>query len=89
MNKFLNSNDSGMALMVIATSLCDKYDEWITDPNILNVVDLQKNSICVGLKQLYPTINDKITQSIALAFTMYFVLAVQEVNSNFIDYSVD
>ncbi len=80
-----NSKNSGMMLMIIATSLCNKYDEWKNDINIMSIVDLNSNSICVGLKKIYPTIEDKITQSIALAFTMYFIITMQD-NYNNCDY---
>lgn len=62
----------GLTVMVIATTLCNKYDEWKNDENYMKIVDLNKNSICVGLKKLYPMIEDKVTQSIALAFSFHF-----------------
>lgn len=78
MNIFLPPTNNGMMLMVIATSLCNRYDEWKTDANIMNIVDLDNNSICVGLKTIYPSIETKVIQSIALAFTMYFVILIQD-----------
>ena len=78
MNKLLDSDNSGVAMMVIATSLCNKYDEWSTNLNIMNSVDIKTNTICIGLKELYPTIDDKVVQSIALAYTMYFVILIQD-----------
>lgn len=68
----------GMTLMFIAANLCDKYDEWKNDSNLMNIVDLNTNSICIGLKQMYPSISDKIRQCMALAFSMYFFLLISE-----------
>lgn len=78
MDLFLASSNSGMTLMVIATSLCNRYNEWCTDSKIMDVVNVQTNTICIGLKQMYPLIEDKVAQSIALAFTMYFVITIQD-----------
>lgn len=77
---FLTSknNNNTMTFMVIVTSLCNKYDEWKNDSNIMSIVDLNTNSICIGLKQMYPSIDDKVVQSIALAFTTYFVILYQD-----------
>lgn len=77
MNIFSDTENSGMTLMIIATSLCNKYEEWKNDSNIMKIVDVNKNSICVGLKNVYPTMDMKVMQSIALAFTMYFVILLQ------------
>jgi hypothetical protein len=69
----------GMTLMFIAANLCDKYDEWKNDSNLMNIVDLNTNTICIGLKQMYPLISDKIRQCMALAFSMYFFILISEV----------
>ncbi len=78
MNISSNQKNTGMTFMVIATSLCSKYDEWKNDANIMTIVDLNTNSICIGLKEMYPSIDTKVVQSIALAFTMYFVITIQD-----------
>lgn len=75
MNK-LDLTNSGMAIMFLATSLCERYDEWKDDLNMTTVADLNTNSICLGLKEMYPMITDRVRQSMALAFSMYFYLLV-------------
>ncbi len=94
MNLFSTPRNSGMMLIVIATNLCNRYDEWKNDTNIMNIVNLDTNSICIGLKKIYPFIDTKVVQSIALAFTMYFVILIQDdlqeknIDTGY-DYSVD
>ena len=75
MNMQMHTN-SGMTLMVIATSLCNKYDEWKNNEKLMNLVDINTNSICMGLKDMYPEIDNKVIQSIGLAFSIYIYLLV-------------
>lgn len=63
-----------ITFIIIATSLCNRYEEWKLDKNIMDIVDVNNNTICKGLIKLYPNIEHKILQSIALAFTMYFLI---------------
>lgn len=82
MNNLLNTQNGYLTLIVIATSLCDRYDEWKHNDEILKIVNLNDNVICNGLKQLYPSMDNKTVQSIALAFSIYF-LFLTESKSNY------
>ena len=85
MNTDSEKENTGMTMMIIATSLCAKYDEWKNDTNIMKIVDVNKNSICIGLKNIYPTMETKVMQSIALSFTMYFIILLQQNKQNQMD----
>jgi len=66
-----------MNFTVIATSVRNNYDEWCNNSDIMNVLDVEKNTICKGLLKSYPDINIKVVQSIALAFTIFFYLFIE------------
>lgn len=68
--------------MIIATNLCSKYDKWKNDLNVINIVNMETNSICIELKKIYGNLEDKTIQSIALAFSMYFCLLLTGDESN-------
>lgn len=72
----IDLENSGMTIMYLATSLCEKYDDWKNDENFATVADLNTNSICLGLKNMYPKISDRVRQSMALAFSLYFYLLI-------------
>lgn len=97
MEKFFDQDNSFVAMIVIATSLTNRYDEWSSDDNIMGIVDINKNSICVGLKEMYPELDNKIVQSIALAFTIYMMMSIEfnenktitEINNNNINDTIE
>lgn len=81
----IDSENCGMTIMYLATSLCEKYDEWKTDENFIKVADANTNKICLGLKELYPHITNRVMQSIALAYSLYFYLLVNSETNKFND----
>jgi hypothetical protein len=57
-------------ILIMATSFCGKYDEWKDNPDIINVLNMNSNSFCKTLKIKYPDAEDKVIQSISLAYLM-------------------
>lgn len=81
----MDLENCGMTIMYLATSLCEKYDEWKTDENFIKVADTNTNKICLGLKELYPHITDRVMQSITLAYSLYFYLLINNETNKFND----
>lgn len=79
----IDLENCGMTIMYLSTSLCEKYDDWKNDENFTNVANLETNSICIKLKKLYPMMTDRVCQSIALAYSLYFYLLVINESNNF------
>ena len=73
----------GMSILVIATTLCNNYDKWKNNNKLINIVDIDTNSICIELKRLYPGIENKVTQCIALSFPLYFYLLFTQAIMNY------
>lgn len=68
---FGENNDGFMRMLMISTTLRGTYDEWICKPQFADVLNVNTNSACIELKRLYPAIDDKVAQSIALAILVY------------------
>ncbi len=66
-----NDKDGFIKLLMISTTLRGSYDEWICKPNFADVLNTNTNSTCLELKRLYPAIDNKASQSIALAVILY------------------
>jgi hypothetical protein len=74
----LNSSNYGMTIMFLATTLCEKYEEWKDDSNLNKIIKLDENSICIELKKMYPMISDKVRKSMSLAFSLYIYLLLSD-----------
>lgn len=77
-----------LTIVVMATTLQSKYDEWSKDEKIMDVLDVEKNSLCIQLKNLYPHSEKNVIQSIALSFFLYLytlVLGSDFKNDNYDD----
>jgi len=61
-------------ILIMATTFCNNYDEWKNYDNIMNVLDMNTNSFCKKLKLQYPLSEDKIIQSISLAYSMALLM---------------
>ncbi len=57
-------------ILIMATTFCSKYDEWKDNLDIMNVLNMNTNSFCKTLKSKYPLVEDKVIQSISLAYSM-------------------
>ena len=68
-----------LKLMIIATTLSKKYDEWSKYPNTLDVLNVNTNAICICLKEKYPSIEDSVAQSISLAYILYLYALIMKV----------
>jgi hypothetical protein len=68
---FNENNEEFMRLLMISTTLRGSYDEWIRKPNFVDVLNVNTNATCIELKRLYPDIDEKASQSIALAVLVY------------------
>lgn len=69
-----NSGDEYLRLLMMSTTLRGTYDDWINNPQFSEVLNVETNSTCIEMKRLFPTIDDKVAQSIALATLMYMYL---------------
>jgi len=65
-----------LTLMIMATTLSKKYDEWSQNSDVMDVLNVNTNNICIYLKDKYPYIEDSIAQSVSLAFLLYLYLLV-------------
>jgi hypothetical protein len=45
-------NNDCISLMLVATSLCSRYDEWTQ--NMLDILDMNTNETCKKMRQQYP-----------------------------------
>ena len=68
---FYENNEEFIRLLMISATLRGSYDEWICKPNFTDVLNVNTNATCLELKRLYPSIDKKTSQSIALAVLVY------------------
>jgi len=61
-------------ILIMATTFCSNYEEWKNHDDIMNVLDMDTNSFCKKLKLQYPLSEDKIIQSISLAYYMALLM---------------
>jgi len=54
-------------LLVITSTFVNSYNEWCIDSELMKILNITKNSLCVRYKYLYPFASDIIIQSIVLA----------------------
>lgn len=73
-NHSQENNDSQISMLVTATTLCSKYDDWSINEKIMNVLNVNTNNLCIELKQKYPNADDKVVQSIVLALLLHFYM---------------
>ena len=59
------------SVLILSGYLRAKYDEWNISPNINDALNVQTNSMCIYFKQFFPTADDKMIQSMGLAFLIY------------------
>ena len=72
--KYINSNN--LNFTVLSTTLCGKYDEWKTNQKVMDVLNMNTNSLCIYIKIEYPKTEDKVIQSMALSFLINLYLLV-------------
>jgi hypothetical protein len=64
--------DGYLRLLIMSTTLMGTYNEWINNPHVSEVLDVNTNATCLELKKVFPSIDNKVSQSIALGILMYF-----------------
>lgn len=70
------SDDNYINMLVISTSLCEKFDVWSKDEQIMNVLNMEKNNLCISLREKFHDISDKVIQSIvfSMMITLYMTM---------------
>lgn len=74
--------DNPMDIMMTACALCLRYDEWSNDESILPIINMETNSFCKSLKFNYSEMEDKIIQSISLAYSLSLYTICNNENIN-------
>jgi hypothetical protein len=65
----MENNNDCLSLMMVATNLCLRYDEWT--PSMIDVLDINKNETCKKIKEMYPEANDRSVQSVVFSILLY------------------
>ena len=69
-SEILETDRDKFDILIMATTFCSKYDEWKDNLDIMNVFNINTNSFYNALKLSYPSAEDKVIQSISLAYLM-------------------
>jgi len=68
-------------ILMMATTFCGNYNEWNKYDDVMKVLNMETNSFCKSLKLKYPLSDDKIIQSISLAYHVaLFMICNKPVN---------
>lgn len=71
MEKLNNAiENSPLHIMMISTTLRGSYDNWINDA-LRETLNVETNQICINLKNMYPGIDDRSVQCMALSATIF------------------
>ena len=81
----MKDNNDCISLMIVATSLCSRYNEWT--PSMLDVLDMNKNETCKKIRQQYPDADDKAVQSVVFSILLYIYRLVT-IQTNNVDISM-
>jgi hypothetical protein len=72
-------NNDCISLMLVATSLCSRYDEWTQ--NMLDILDMNTNETCKKMKQQYPEATDKVIQSVVFSILLYIYKTITQTSN--------
>ena len=79
----MKDNNDCISLMIVATSLCSRYNEWT--PSMLDVLDMDKNETCKKIRQQYPDADDKAVQSVVFSILLYIYKSITQIHTNHTD----
>lgn len=66
-------NDRDIELIILTNVLTNSYDTWSKNKDIIDILNIDTNTICRYFKQLNPDIDNKIIQSITFGLLIYFL----------------
>jgi hypothetical protein len=72
---FLSENNF-FDLLVISNTLMSKYDEWRDNVDIISALNSDTNIFGFKLKEFYNNVDDKVVNSINLAFLIYLYINI-------------
>ena len=62
-------------VMIISNTLMSRYDEWKDNVEIISAIN-SDNIIRNKITEMYPHVDEKVIQSITLAFLMYLYMNI-------------